>query len=1087
MQKHLSELEKERDKLKGELTQTPQHSNKLENTHSQEDVDKLMNLLAFYKTKYEDAKNAKDETNWQEEYKVLVKQLESVKALKTAVDQQLLSLQGHFKNQEQELVRLAQEKSQWKTHWENSQHELGQTRSALNEAKLFGQSLSASKDNIEAANQNLCDELNTTKEFLAQAKNLIVQLREELQNLTQRHAELEEKNLQVEQNASGKESQLQASLEHYQEIEAEQNQRLEKLSHELYEKDMAIRELQNLEFADKQQIEQLTQEKIQWQAHWETSHNELEQVKNALAEVKLAGQLLSDDREKIEAANKELCDELNTNKEFLLQAKNTIGQLRNELQSLTQRNAELEEKSLQAEQNSSSKESQLQASLELYQEVEIKQNQRLEKLSHELYEKERTIQELLDLEFTYKQQIEQLTQEKAQWQAHWETSHNELEQVKDALHEAKLAGLLLSNTRESIEAANKELCDELKTNKDFLLQAKNTIGQLRNELQTLVKRNGELEQKNLQTEQMVAVTEAQLQASLEHYREVELKQNQRLEKLALELHEKDRKIHELQDFEFSYKKQIEQKKDWENQLETAWGNNQALHLEIEEKQQQLAESKLRSEQLEKGIQYLRGKLDEANTDKNLLEEELLSNQQLIGQLSEELDAVKAEHESTLEQFTAFNEQHYELQEEANSLRSQFEQLRNLIKSGQEALEEKNHQYKEAQDNVVRLTIEKESCFKELEERRQYLGRLKGEISELRDEIRASVDELKELEGMYLSSIDEKMVVSTNLQEAQRIGKEQKEELNSLAEIKRNLEIRLREEERVVLEQKQQLERLQHVEHEKNQLSERALVLEQETEHLGSLIEEISREKSEVESRLNKNKELLRDRDQALESKISQILLLTQEGQRLQENLQRMQTHIEEKEAQTSKAQQHLAKKVKECTVLQEKIDETKSHIADLYAQIQTAQAKIAENRQLAEASQQQEKRLQELLNETMKTHELTYSNKEEKYLKLYDQLQTVEARNKELATRNNKLQAMVSSFLTVEDSSQLEQEPVIAPQATPAPLNPVESVAAPVVKEENWLKNPVKEPVNIAKSEPKDLFGDTFSNPKHKQHLFDDF
>ncbi len=936
MQKHLSELEKERDRLKGELTQTPQASNKPESTHSQEDVDKLMNLLAFYKTKYEDAKNANDETNWQEECKVLVKQLESVKAQKTAADQQLLSLQGHFKNQEQELVRLAQEKSQWKTHWENSQHELGQARNALHEAKLSGQSLSDSKENIEAANKNLCDELNATKEFLAQAKNLIVQLRDELQNLSQRHSELEEKSLQAEQSSSSKESQLQASLELYQEVEIKLNQRLEKLSHELYEKDMAIRELQNLEF-------------------------------------------------------------------------------------------------------------------------------------------------------TYKQQIEQLTQEKAQWQAHWETSHNELEQVKDALQEGKLAGLLLSSSKESIEAANKELRDELNTNKEFLMQAKNTIGQLRSELQNLAKRNGELEQKNLQTEQKAAITEVQLQASLEQYREIELKQNQRLEKLALELHEKDRKIHELQDFEFSYKKQIEQKKDWENQLETAWGNNQALHLEIEEKQQHLAESKLRSEQLEKGIQYLRGKLDEANTDKNLLEEELLSNQQLIGQLSEELDAVKAEHESTLEQFSAFNEQHYELQEEANSLRNQFEQLRNLIKSGQEALEEKNQLYKEVQDKVVQFTIEREGFLKELEERSRCLSSLKGEISELRGEMRASIEELKELEGMYLSSIDEKMVVSANLQEAQRIVKEQKEELSSLSEIKRNLEIRLREEERLVLEQKQQLERLQHVEHEKNQLSERALVLEQETEHLGSLIEEISREKSEVESRLNKNKELLRDRDQALESKISQILLLTQEGQRLQENLQRMQTHIEEKEAQTSKAQQHLAKKVKECTVLQEKIDETKSHIADLYAQIQTAQAKISENRQLAEASQQQEKRLQELLNEAMKNHELTCTAKEEKYLKLYDQLQTAEARNKELANRNNKLQAMVSSFLTVEDDSQPDQEPVMPPQTSPAPIKMDESAAVPVVKEENWLKNPVKEPVNIAKNEPKDLFGNTFSNPKHKQHLFDDF
>jgi len=95
------------------------------------------------------------------------------------------------------------------------------------------------------------------------------------------------------------------------------------------------------------------------------------------------------------------------------------------------------------------------------------------------------------------------------------------------------------------------------------------------------------------------------------------------------------------------------------------------------------------------------------------------------------------------------------------------------------------------------------------------------------------------------------------------------------------------------------------------------------------------------------------------------------------------------------AQQHMAKKVKEAAELSDQVNEKKVAIGRLEEEVRQAKAIASEARNMVESHNQQEKQLQEQIN-----------NWEQKYFTIYDQWKESEANNKELKKLEEKYQQM---------------------------------------------------------------------------------
>lgn len=152
-------------------------------------------------------------------------------------------------------------------------------------------------------------------------------------------------------------------------------------------------------------------------------------------------------------------------------------------------------------------------------------------------------------------------------------------------------------------------------------------------------------------------------------------------------------------------------------------------------------------------------------------------------------------------------------------------------------------------------------------------------------------------------------------------------------------------------------------------------------------------------------QLVRQRDRSLQHvKEAQMSLdhlkrenaeLKTKNKELEERTARIETHQREHDFEIRTAHQHLAKKVKETALLSEQVEELKIRLLEYQ--------KAKEN----------EKRLDEKLQESRRQFEEQSSKWEEKYFKLCERLQEAEARNKELHAleeKHNQMQALLANL-----------------------------------------------------------------------------
>lgn len=169
--------------------------------------------------------------------------------------------------------------------------------------------------------------------------------------------------------------------------------------------------------------------------------------------------------------------------------------------------------------------------------------------------------------------------------------------------------------------------------------------------------------------------------------------------------------------------------------------------------------------------------------------------------------------------------------------------------------------------------------------------------------------------------------------------------------------------------------------------------------------------------------------------------LQAENAALQESLAQAKGAQNDAEVQLKTAHQHLAKKVKETAELNDKVQFQQEQLHEQQSQLNQSRLRTAELQQTLDAHLQQEKLLQEQLQQSARAMEALSIRWEEKYFKIYEKWQEGEVRIKEMKKLEDKclqmqsLLANIGGVFGVPLGTPVHHvpQPVPAPVAAPAP------------------------------------------------------
>lgn len=263
---------------------------------------------------------------------------------------------------------------------------------------------------------------------------------------------------------------------------------------------------------------------------------------------------------------------------------------------------------------------------------------------------------------------------------------------------------------------------------------------------------------------------------------------QRLEQLAHALQERDKRIAELQLFEYRLKKTNEKTQDLETQVAGSKDAIQSIQEEKSNLQNALTDSQQHAKQLERVIQFLRERAETGRLELRQIQTELVTTQKasnLISQKSEEKSAETAfleyavqfeknKHEETLSELRAIQQQWGQLQKSVrnaqqqatqtnlliNSLRNEKQYLETALLAKEDAfapvknelsiLQKKYHalqqSYKTAVDINLSATLRSIQLKQEIQSQEAEIEELYTQRQSLRQEISALKDALRHNEA-----------------------------------------------------------------------------------------------------------------------------------------------------------------------------------------------------------------------------------------------------------------------------------------------------------------------------------------------------
>lgn len=687
-------------------------------------------------------------------------------------------------------------------------------------------------------------------------------------------------------------------------------------------------------------------------------------IKSSHPEVHQLKQLLNFYKSKYEKSKEEGKDEEITS---LTQQLSTLKEYyqnhQKEIQKLKAENDQLKQLSLQdLPKQKEELTSQLKTAQESYKELSEEAHRHIFEYEKQLKEYQADVLHLKQ-EVLEKTHLIQELKEQVKTNEEWgELKKNYQQSLKRIKEEEKI--------RHELDWKTQNLGLEVAEVKKSYQQSLDTIQNLEVSLRLLKTERDNFSSKLQQAQSLTPVlTSAQsqiedLQSQLEDARLQNTKEKQKIEKLAHLIKERDIRINELQQIEASLRRTSDRKIELEHVLEKTQGEH---HYVLEQKttmEKELLESRQHAEQLERVIQFLRERLQEAQLELKELHEEFNNSQEMSKKLNDLLQQGIREKTET--------------QGEIDALHTQFATLKQQLEHIEHELKEKTVLLEENRIQKEKFFTEKQLLEVKLDDKAKTLEIFERELALIKQTLVRALKEAKEIEEHYRNTVKEKVTVMAKLHQAQQQLEVYREQEKSL---------------------KNQLE------HSLNQIN----MADEETRHLIDRCKRVESEGQQKEEMILKLKKEIGIRN-------DEILLWKNQEQ----ELKNLVVNLEE---EMKKAQQHLAKKVKELTVLEDKQEGLNQTIVEQQKNITQGHIRLAEVQTTLDLQIQQQKRLEEQLNEAVKALETQQNKWEEKYFSIYEKWQTSDVRLRELEKleeKHKQLQGLLSNLGTFMGESSMQ-------------------------------------------------------------------
>lgn len=455
-----------------------------------------------------------------------------------------------------------------------------------------------------------------------------------------------------------------------------------------------------------------------------------------------------------------------------------------------------------------------------------------------------------------------------------------------------------------------------------------------------------------------------------------------IEKLTSILQERDKKIAELQQFEFIVKKASEKRQEFEKLLEKEQLTSLAAREETNNLQLVLNDSQQHGKQLERVIQFLRERLEEAQLEAKQLKGEFQSSHESIESFRHQIDDAKEREEELNKLLQLEKIEKQEVCDELSAIQLQFENLKSSIFIAKDNLIHSEEALEQTHKLLESVRNDKTLLENELADKENKLKSKEQEIEFLKKSIAKGYQDSRELESRYQEATNEKNAAIN------------KTHLMRLQVDKQRDEIRLMRDQltesmhqtRKAHEQREELRLSLEEIHQKNldRINDKVICLKQQIEMLFD-------EESIVIDQLH----IIN----ALKHKMNEILIEKSDFATKLEDALQVGSHAE---SQVKIAHQHLAKKMKDMSALLEKLEEQKIQISELQSTLSESNNRCNESQSRLQVYEQQEMVLQDKFESNLKAAEFQITKWEEKYSQMHAKWQHVETQNKELRALEEK-------------------------------------------------------------------------------------
>jgi chromosome segregation ATPase len=453
-------------------------------------------------------------------------------------------------------------------------------------------------------------------------------------------------------------------------------------------------------------------------------------------------------------------------------------------------------------------------------------------------------------------------------------------------------------------------------------------------------------------------------------------EKQKTQKLGSLLQEKEDLLQNLDLREANVKRTYEQKQKLEESIDQLEIHKNQLEID-------LGEGKQRNIQLERAIQHLQKRLEEAHLEARQYENDYLGSQSRVEQLDQQLQQKENDYFSLQEHLAQAQQSILDIHEEQEFLQKQLIEIKNFVLIERKEKEGYLIALQAAQQNAQELQNKKDEQEKFIQEQQNILDQFERDLFVIKQSLVRGYRETKEVDLLYQEAMHDRAAFQAKFNHIQRQWDQQQGEVNAL----KNQVVETSKEREQLYKELQELHKLK--EEEKQQFIEK--------EH---------NFQNTLKARVDEYTELQR-----------QIAILRHNHESLQNELLNLQTDLEEREDERQQAQSHMAKKVKEAAQLAQELDDYKKHSLEQQQLLHQDQIRIAELQTGLEFHQQQQKRLQEQLQEASKAALVQQENWDQKYLAIFEKAKVAESRLHELEKLEEKqkhlqgLLANMGSFL----------------------------------------------------------------------------